>query len=238
MRPSRIIVARSAPTSTCYSPSTLACRVAPSGVLDQGDRHGAWTSAVPSRTGPFIAIASARCRPVCWSLMTGLSPPRSRRRWRERVMSPRGSRRLTRRSSSLLIQSWTWWWWRGSCPTPRVSRPVGGCADRVSLVQSWWSPNAPKTSNRLAGLDAGADDFMGKPFGVAGRHARVRALLRRGMPLAPGVTQVRIDEEARRVFVGRAGCAVDPQGVRCPAGLGNSPRTSGQPPRAAARGVG
>jgi two-component system, OmpR family, response regulator len=40
-------------------------------------------------------------------------------------------------------------------------------------------------AERVAGLDAGADDFLGKPFAVSELRARVRALGRRGPALRP-----------------------------------------------------
>src|SRR5579875_3087120 len=50
------------------------------------------------------------------------------------------------------------------------------------------------------GLDAGADDYVTKPFRLAEFLARVRALLRRGASPAQVVQGVRIDPDARRAW--------------------------------------
>lgn len=61
-----------------------------------------------------------------------------------------------------------------------------------------------RTEERIAGLDAGADDYLGKPFDLGEVEARLRALVRRSQG-ASDVTQVgqlRLDRKNRRVSLG------------------------------------
>src|SRR6266849_10072614 len=54
----------------------------------------------------------------------------------------------------------------------------------------------------VIGLDAGADDYVTKPFRLAEFLARVRALLRRGSVETSVVQGVRVDSDARRAWIG------------------------------------
>ena len=54
----------------------------------------------------------------------------------------------------------------------------------------------------VVGLDAGADDYVTKPFRLAEFMARIRALLRRGDSQAPQVNGIRLYAESRRVWLG------------------------------------
>jgi DNA-binding response OmpR family regulator len=63
-------------------------------------------------------------------------------------------------------------------------------------------------TDRVVGLDMGADDYVTKPFSVRELLARVRALLRRTQPSKPTIDQLTIDDvviDFRKYEAGKAG---------------------------------
>lgn len=67
-----------------------------------------------------------------------------------------------------------------------------------------------RTDERIAGLDAGADDYLGKPFDLAEVEARLRALVRRtqGVDDEIQVGRLRLHRQHHRVFLDGADLAL------------------------------
>jgi two-component system OmpR family response regulator len=82
-----------------------------------------------------------------------------------------------------------------------------------------WAPILMLTArdgipDRIRGLDAGADDYLVKPFSFGELFARVRALVRRGGHERPTVLEVgdlRLDPARRRVWRGRRDIDLSPK---------------------------
>ncbi|GAB2876111.1 response regulator transcription factor [Streptomyces deserti] len=70
-----------------------------------------------------------------------------------------------------------------------------------------------ETADRIAGLDAGADDYVVKPFDVEEVFARLRALLRRTSPVPVGAAPAEAPKAPER-FIEAAGIRMDPQARR------------------------
>jgi DNA-binding response OmpR family regulator len=82
---------------------------------------------------------------------------------------------------------------------------AGGCRAPVLVLTA-----RDAVDDRVRGLDAGADDYLVKPFALAELLARVRALIRRGYQAKDPVVRLEdleIDTAARRVR--RAGAEVE-----------------------------
>jgi DNA-binding response OmpR family regulator len=67
-----------------------------------------------------------------------------------------------------------------------------------------------RTDERIAGLDAGADDYLGKPFDLHEVEARLRALVRRtqGVDDEVQVGRLRLHRKHHRVFLDEADLAL------------------------------
>ena len=109
-----------------------------------------------------------------------------------------------------------------------------------------WSPILLLTardavSDRVAGLDGGADDYLTKPFSFAELLARLRALVRRGpgaRPVELRVGDLRLDPATRRGPPRRDGGVTVGEGVRDPGDVHAPARPGPLPLRPARAGLG
>ena len=119
------------------------------------------------------------------------------------------------------------------CPTSTGSRSAAGCARAGDDTPVLMLTARDAVDDRVQGLDAGADDYLVKPFALAELLARLRALLRRraddeGEILRFG--DLSLDLGTREARAGRAHLHPHPDRVR-PARAVPAPPAPGAHPR-------
>src|ERR1051326_7589803 len=110
----------------------------------------------------------------------------------------------------------------GCCPECRACRSLASCGRRSARgkFQSSCSPPAARggEAQKIAGLEAGADDYVTKPFSVRELLARIKAVLRRRAPQMTDdpveISGLRLDPGTRRVFGGPRPLALGPSEFR------------------------
>jgi two-component system, OmpR family, response regulator MprA len=82
-----------------------------------------------------------------------------------------------------------------------VARRIRGRGDRTPILML---TARDAIDDRVAGLEAGADDYVVKPFALAELHARLRALLRRAEPATGELRfgDLRMEASTRRLWRG------------------------------------
>jgi two-component system OmpR family response regulator len=86
---------------------------------------------------------------------------------------------------------------------------AGGCWAPVLILTA-----RDAVADRVRGLDAGADDYLTKPFSFAELFARLRALIRRGAPERPALLEagdLRLDPASRRAWRGETELQLSPK---------------------------
>ena len=86
--------------------------------------------------------------------------------------------------------------------------------------------------DRVRGLDAGADDYLVKPFSLLELAARLRALARRddrSRPVVLAEGDLKLDPAAKRAWRARDRTAAVPEGVRAAGDVPAAPRRRAHP---------
>ena len=86
---------------------------------------------------------------------------------------------------------------------PEICRRLRQTGDKVPIILL---TAKDEVSDRVAGLDAGADDYAIKPFSIEELLARIRANLRRNLPEEVALLQfsdLSLDRSSREVFRGQ-----------------------------------
>ena len=131
----------------------------------------------PGRRPPGRLMGAAGPHPGGRRRAAGAAQP-VRRAEGGRVRGQRGRHRRRRRSRRPPCTRPTRWCWTCCCPTAPAWRCAGACASGPRC-RSWWCRRSTRRSEKIAALDAGADDYVTKPYAVGELLARVRAAMRR-----------------------------------------------------------
>ena len=132
--------------------------------------------------------------------------------------------------------------WTSACRTWTAPRSSPACA-AGRAARSSCSPHGPAPPRPCEALDAGADDYVTKPFGMPELLARLRAAVRRaGPPVDGGRRSTRATSPStsrpRSHARGRQGGAPHPDRMGRVGDARPPPRKARRATRAAARGLG
>ena len=122
-----------------------------------------------------------RARSFSSSRTRSRSPSRSRGRWRGSGSGPGWRGPAAKRSSSPRRSGRTWCCSIWPCPI-RTDARFAAALRQHSDVPIIMVTASGALTDRVVGLELGADDYVVKPFSVAEVVARIRAVLRRVRP--------------------------------------------------------